>query len=154
MRLWESVGVSGSQWESVGVRVCLCASVGVCVCQWESVGVSGRLCVGGASEKCRPLSALLIRFLILPSSIQYLSSSSCCNPNTIPHIPTNCSSLPSPFRPHFVPFSVLGVKQLVLVGDHCQLGPVVMCKKVSEQHSTVAENARADGGKMILILSR
>ena len=25
--------------------------------------------------------------------------------------------------------SVLGAKQLVLVGDHCQLGPVVMCKK-------------------------
>lgn len=29
----------------------------------------------------------------------------------------------------FIPI-VLGVKQLVLVGDHCQLGPVVMCKKV------------------------
>lgn len=26
---------------------------------------------------------------------------------------------------------VRGVKQLVLVGDHCQLGPVIMCKKVS-----------------------
>lgn len=25
---------------------------------------------------------------------------------------------------------VLGAKQLILVGDHCQLGPVVMCKKV------------------------
>src|SRR4051812_18046583 len=24
---------------------------------------------------------------------------------------------------------VKGVEQLVLVGDHCQLGPVVMCKK-------------------------
>ena len=24
---------------------------------------------------------------------------------------------------------VLGAKQLILVGDHCQLGPVVMCKK-------------------------
>lgn len=24
---------------------------------------------------------------------------------------------------------VKGVRQLVLVGDHCQLGPVVMCKK-------------------------
>ena len=30
----------------------------------------------------------------------------------------------------------IGVKQLVLVGDHCQLGPVVMCKKVrSTWHS-------------------
>ena len=27
---------------------------------------------------------------------------------------------------------VLGVKQLILVGDHCQLGPVVMCKKAAE----------------------
>lgn len=26
---------------------------------------------------------------------------------------------------------VLGVKQLILVGDHCQLGPVVMCKKAA-----------------------
>ena len=25
---------------------------------------------------------------------------------------------------------VRGVRQLVLVGDHCQLGPVIMCKKV------------------------
>jgi superfamily I DNA and/or RNA helicase len=25
---------------------------------------------------------------------------------------------------------VLGPKQVILVGDHCQLGPVVMCKKV------------------------
>lgn len=25
---------------------------------------------------------------------------------------------------------VLGAKQVILVGDHCQLGPVVMCKKV------------------------
>ena len=24
---------------------------------------------------------------------------------------------------------VLGAKQVILVGDHCQLGPVVMCKK-------------------------
>lgn len=24
---------------------------------------------------------------------------------------------------------VMGAKQLVLVGDHCQLGPVVLCKK-------------------------
>ena len=24
---------------------------------------------------------------------------------------------------------VLGAKQLILVGDHCQLGPVIMCKK-------------------------
>ena len=31
----------------------------------------------------------------------------------------------------FIPI-VLGVKQLVLVGDHCQLGPVVMCKKVND----------------------
>eukprot|EP01041_Mallomonas_annulata_P006922 gene6922-14061_t len=27
---------------------------------------------------------------------------------------------------------VLGVKQLVLVGDHCQLGPVVMCKRAAK----------------------
>ena len=26
---------------------------------------------------------------------------------------------------------VLGAKQLILVGDHCQLGPVVMCKKAA-----------------------
>lgn len=27
---------------------------------------------------------------------------------------------------------VMGVKQLVLVGDHCQLGPVVMCKRAAK----------------------
>ena len=27
---------------------------------------------------------------------------------------------------------VLGAKQLILVGDHCQLGPVVMCKKAAQ----------------------
>ena len=27
--------------------------------------------------------------------------------------------------------TVLGAKQLILVGDHCQLGPAVMCKKVA-----------------------
>ena len=26
---------------------------------------------------------------------------------------------------------ILGCKQLILVGDHCQLGPVVMCKKAA-----------------------
>ena len=26
---------------------------------------------------------------------------------------------------------VLGAKQVVLVGDHCQLGPVIMCKKAA-----------------------
>ena len=26
---------------------------------------------------------------------------------------------------------VMGSKQVVLVGDHCQLGPVIMCKKAS-----------------------
>ena len=26
---------------------------------------------------------------------------------------------------------VLGCRQLILVGDHCQLGPVVMCKKAA-----------------------
>lgn len=31
----------------------------------------------------------------------------------------------------FIPI-VLGVKQIVLVGDHCQLGPVVMCKKAAK----------------------
>jgi regulator of nonsense transcripts 1 len=25
----------------------------------------------------------------------------------------------------------LGAKQLILVGDHCQLGPVIMCKKAA-----------------------
>jgi regulator of nonsense transcripts 1 len=25
----------------------------------------------------------------------------------------------------------MGAKQLVLVGDHCQLGPVIMCKKAA-----------------------
>ena len=29
---------------------------------------------------------------------------------------------------------VRGVRQLVLVGDHCQLGPVIMCKKVIFKH--------------------
>ncbi|XP_061409775.1 regulator of nonsense transcripts 1 isoform X1 [Lethenteron reissneri] len=28
--------------------------------------------------------------------------------------------------------TVLGAKQLILVGDHCQLGPVVMCKKAAK----------------------
>lgn len=27
---------------------------------------------------------------------------------------------------------VLGAKQLILVGDHCQLGPVVMCKPAAK----------------------
>lgn len=27
---------------------------------------------------------------------------------------------------------VFGAKQLILVGDHCQLGPVVMCKKAAK----------------------
>ena len=36
----------------------------------------------------------------------------------------------------FIPI-VLGVKQLVLVGDHCQLGPVVMCKKVKDLYLSV-----------------
>ncbi len=31
---------------------------------------------------------------------------------------------------------VMGVKQLVLVGDHCQLGPVVMCKKAANAQLT------------------
>ncbi len=31
----------------------------------------------------------------------------------------------------FIPI-VMGVKQLVLVGDHCQLGPVVMCKQAAK----------------------
>ena len=26
---------------------------------------------------------------------------------------------------------VMGAKQLIIVGDHCQLGPVVMCKKAA-----------------------
>eukprot|EP01132_Coremiostelium_polycephalum_P003626 gene3626-4516_t len=30
-----------------------------------------------------------------------------------------------------IPF-MLGAKQVILVGDHCQLGPVLLCKKVSE----------------------
>lgn len=31
---------------------------------------------------------------------------------------------------------VMGVKQLILVGDHCQLGPVVMCKKAAKHGLT------------------
>lgn len=27
---------------------------------------------------------------------------------------------------------VLGARQVILVGDHCQLGPVVMCKKAAK----------------------
>lgn len=27
---------------------------------------------------------------------------------------------------------VLGTKQVILVGDHCQLGPVVMCKRAAQ----------------------
>ena len=27
---------------------------------------------------------------------------------------------------------VMGSKQIVLVGDHCQLGPVIMCKKAAQ----------------------
>ncbi len=27
---------------------------------------------------------------------------------------------------------VLGARQLILVGDHCQLGPVIMSKKAAE----------------------
>ena len=26
----------------------------------------------------------------------------------------------------------MGAKQIVLVGDHCQLGPVIMCKKAAK----------------------
>ncbi len=33
---------------------------------------------------------------------------------------------------------VLGAKQLVLVGDHCQLGPVVMCKKAAKYGLTTS----------------
>lgn len=29
-------------------------------------------------------------------------------------------------------YTYTGVKQLVLVGDHCQLGPVVMCKRAAK----------------------
>ena len=35
----------------------------------------------------------------------------------------------------------LGVKQLVLVGDHCQLGPVVMCKKVRSTYPSDGEES-------------
>ena len=27
---------------------------------------------------------------------------------------------------------VMGAKQVILVGDHCQLGPVIMCKKAAK----------------------
>ena len=33
---------------------------------------------------------------------------------------------------------VLGAKQLILVGDHCQLGPVVMCKKAAKNGLTTS----------------
>jgi regulator of nonsense transcripts 1 len=33
---------------------------------------------------------------------------------------------------------VMGAKQLVLVGDHCQLGPVIMCKKAA--HAGLAQS--------------
>ena len=26
-----------------------------------------------------------------------------------------------------------GAKHVILVGDHCQLGPVIMCKKAAEE---------------------
>ncbi len=29
-------------------------------------------------------------------------------------------------------YIVLGAKQVILVGDHCQLGPVIMCKKAAK----------------------
>ena len=31
---------------------------------------------------------------------------------------------------------VLGAKQVILVGDHCQLGPVIMCKKAARYAHT------------------
>ena len=34
-------------------------------------------------------------------------------------------------EPECMVAAVLGAKQLILVGDHCQLGPVVMCKKAA-----------------------
>jgi regulator of nonsense transcripts 1 len=32
---------------------------------------------------------------------------------------------------NFLKWNVFGCWQLVLVGDHCQLGPVIMCKKAA-----------------------
>jgi regulator of nonsense transcripts 1 len=32
---------------------------------------------------------------------------------------------------NFLKWNVIGCWQLVLVGDHCQLGPVIMCKKAA-----------------------
>ncbi|KAK9694069.1 AAA domain [Popillia japonica] len=49
---------------------------------------------------------------------------------------------------------VLGVKQLILVGDHCQLGPVVMCKKAARaglSQSSLQNGVCADDRKLLKI---
>jgi len=38
---------------------------------------------------------------------------------------------PNQLNSFLTPPVVMGAKQLILVGDHCQLGPVVMCKKAA-----------------------
>lgn len=43
----------------------------------------------------------------------------------------NCYYLKATEPECMVPI-VMGSKQVVLVGDHCQLGPVIMCKKAAK----------------------
>ena len=61
--------------------------------------------------------------LSLPCSLlSFLSLAlSCCPP-----------SLPEATEPECMVPIVLGAKQVILVGDHCQLGPVIMCKKAAK----------------------
>lgn len=42
-------------------------------------------------------------------------------------------------EPEVLTSIVRGVRQLILVGDHCQLGPVVLCKKVDIKLTKYAE---------------
>lgn len=44
----------------------------------------------------------------------------------------NTLYLPQATEPECMVPIVLGAKQVILVGDHCQLGPVIMCKKAAK----------------------
>ena len=50
------------------------------------------------------------------------------------HTCTTCYSLSvaQATEPECMVPIVLGAKQVILVGDHCQLGPVIMCKKAAK----------------------